>query len=504
MRREVPGVGGRLSGPLPANVSWPLPHLPIVKHREFSLSSGRKARIEAFARRLLRSDQRLRHPSVLHPGVGVGLGPWPTLHVHDRSLDPDLPQQRFPHQYRALLLGGDGDMVAVNQTVSPGFETYCRNVLGLGMVTVLRARDDARRSLFASLLRDPHCLDAVVRVAKEQGGLNVLPYIGGGGAWALASRVAERARVPLRVGAPHPWLTMAVNDKVWFSDVARELLGSAAIPTARSAQSWIGLIRLLSELSKVHDTLGLKLPSTSGSWGIVVINSAEVRGVPLRQLRARMKELLGELGWNRPFPMLVTVWEAPVLVTPSVQTWIPNQGDGAPVVEGVFDQKVAGAEARFFGCAPTRLPERWLNALSQEAGMMSTLFQSLGYFGRCSFDAILVGDDLSEASLHWVECNGRWGGTSIPMTLANRLVGDYGHRPFVTTGQIPVPDARTFAAVLRRLEGRLWGASEKGKIVLLGPGPDTGLAQANMMAFGQTVERAERELRLAAEALSEL
>jgi hypothetical protein len=31
-------------------------------------------------------------------------------------------------------------------------------------------------------------------------------------------------------------------------------------------------------------------------------------------------------------------------------------------------------------------------------------------------------------TLHWVECNGRWGGTSIPMTLANRLLGDWTRR----------------------------------------------------------------------------
>jgi hypothetical protein len=33
--------------------------------------------------------------------------------------------------------------------------------------------------------------------------------------------------------------------------------------------------------------------------------------------------------------------------------------------------------------------------------------------------------------VHWVDANGRWGGVSIALTAANRLVGDWQRRPFV-------------------------------------------------------------------------
>ena len=52
---------------------------------------------------------------------------------------------------------------------------------------------------------------------------------------------------------------------------------------------------------------------------------------------------------------------------------------------------------------------------------MAVVLQHLGYVGRCSLDAILVGNDETTARLYWVECNGRWGGASIPMTLNQRL-----------------------------------------------------------------------------------
>lgn len=53
--------------------------------------------------------------------------------------------------------------------------------------------------------------------------------------------------------------------------------------------------------------------------------------------------------------------------------------------------------------------------------MIASLVQRLGYVGRLSLDALIVGEDFSSADLHWIECNGRWGGVSIPMTLAARL-----------------------------------------------------------------------------------
>src|SRR5690606_17302709 len=118
---------------------------------------------------------------------------------------------------------------------------------------------------------------------------------------------------------------------------------------------------------------------------------------------------------------------------PSVQLWIPPRPaaeEGAPadpVVEGVFTQ-LLGSAGEFMGGAPSRLPAAVQARLAQEAVYLGGLLQALGYVGRCSLDAILVGDDPHGATPHWIECNGRWGGMSIPMTLANRLVGRPGGR----------------------------------------------------------------------------
>ena len=76
-----------------------------------------------------------------------------------------------------------------------------------------------------------------------------------------------------------------------------------------------------------------------------------------------------------------------------------------------------------------------LARLAHEAALLGYFFQCLGYFGRCSLDSILVGERKEKVKIHWVECNGRWGGASIPMTLANRLLGDLTSAAFLVMEQ---------------------------------------------------------------------
>ncbi|MGI9227281.1 MAG: hypothetical protein ACR2PU_00675, partial [Gammaproteobacteria bacterium] len=111
------------------------------------------------------------------------------------------------------------------------------------------------------------------------------------------------------------------------------------------------------------------------------------------------------------------------------------------------------------------------------------------YFGRCSFDAILIGRDLSQATLHWVECNGRWGGVSIPITLANRLVGNWQNHPFVIIeeGHLNLPDAN-LSWLLRIIKDKLYSPTKSAVgAVVLSPGKIESGTGYELMVFGNNV-----------------
>jgi hypothetical protein len=47
---------------------------------------------------------------------------------------------------------------------------------------------------------------------------------------------------------------------------------------------------------------------------------------------------------------------------------------------------------------------------------------------------ILLGEDPEHARIEFLECSGRWGGALLPITLMNRLFGDWQVQPYAATG----------------------------------------------------------------------
>jgi hypothetical protein len=350
-------------------------------------------------------------------------------------------------------------------------------------VVGIPAATDARASgLALRCTGDATAMAAITRAAYRQGRLNVIPYIGSGAAWVLAGKIAELSGADVFVAAPPPRLTRRVNDKLWFARCVTELLGGGALPPSYHAFGPAALAGRVRVLARRWERVVIKVPDSAGSAGNLVLDSADIRNLPLRSLRLRLLRMLRNLGWRSGFPLMVGVWDTAVLGSPSVQTWIPLPEHGLPIVEGVFDQHVEGSAGEFVGAVPCRAPEEWLKRLADEAMVIACLFQRLGYFGRCSFDSVISGKDYAGAELHWIECNGRWGGTSIPMTLANRLVGDWATRPLIIVQRTglsnPPRDIPTALARLGTLMFR--GKETDAGVVLLTPG---GLEEGSGLHF---------------------
>jgi hypothetical protein len=189
-------------------------------------------------------------------------------------------------------------------------------------------------------------------------------------------------------------------------------------------------------------------------------------------------------------------WEQKVLLSPSVQTWIPPLGSRDPVVEGIFEQTLARQVGRFKGAAPAALPQGLRDEIAERAWLVAVLFQRLGYVGRCSFDLILVGDRLSRCQVLFVECNGRWGGTSLPMTLMNRLFGRWNARPYAAR-EVQVPDLERlgFDDLLQGLEDVLFDArSGRGRVIPYNPRHLQAAGTLDAIVLGRSWAEARRWL----------
>lgn len=402
--------------------------VPIVGHFRPEVGAGQRTRIAALAARIASEERNLQAIPPSKGDAAAGMAPGRTLTLEDHSAI-QLAREHGSDQslgYRALLLAQDGDIVALPGARNLDFEAYCRDVLDLGSIeTILPVDSGPLTPLAVACAQDRRLVSRVAAAARENGGLTVLPYMATGGVWHLASAIAAESGVPVRVAGPPPNLGRAANDKVWFASLAAELLGRDAVPPSYAAYGMAALVGHLQQLARDYRSVAIKLTHSAASLGNLVFDAAEIAGMPARDLRNQLAGWMEAKGWTQPFPAQVCAWESPLIGSPSAQLWIPTPADGDPVVEGVFDQIVAGPEARFSGAEPSRLPQPWQARIAEEAMQLGLLLQALGWFGRCSFDAVLVEGQGEADAVHWVECNGRWGGVSIPMTLANRLVGDW-------------------------------------------------------------------------------
>jgi hypothetical protein len=482
--------------------------LPVIERATTTIPADESHRLKRLADNLVRNEPALRAIDIFGDGVAVGMaGDIPAvvladhseIALYDRKGDMSL-------EYRMLLVAQSGDIAIIGARRSPEFEAYCRDWLGLGAVQVLALPETGDPLPVGPAERcrnNPSLMTTLTDAARRKNGLVVLPYMGTGEVWMLASEIAKRAGVPVHVAAPPPRLVRRVNDKIWFGARVREVLGAAALPPSYSTFGPAALAARVAAIALRNEQVVVKLPDSASGSGNLVLPSRELRGMPLVELRRRLIDLLEGLGWHGTFPLLAGVWDAPVLANPSVQLWIPLAADGPPVVEGLFDQHIEGPQARFVGASLSRLPPPWQQRIADEAARLAFLFQQLGYFGRGRLDVVLVGDDLDAATLHWIECNGRWGGTSLPMTIANRLVPDW-HRRTTLIVQRPLQfdPARSFAEVTGRLERQLLrvGQGDLGIVFLSSGGIEDG-SGLNFLVFADSDAQADAFCQAAIDAV---
>lgn len=472
--------------------------LPILCQQRVAADAAEVRRADALAAALLREQPALAPEGWVRQLMARTLLDAPTVHLGDLAAIPLVA--RFQDvaylQDRAVIRAMPGDFVAALTPHDAAFAAYCALRLGLGPVTWLHPAAPPDPLRVATACWDDPGTRSTLVTALRAGRLAYLhPYLGSGDVWALARRLTDAAQQPLRVIAPPPALTDRVNDKIWFADVVTRLFGDRAAPPTHAAWNLASATTILRRLAAHTRTLVLKVPSASGATGTLLVPSAEVRGRPLSGIRERLRDILIPFGWTGATWLLVGGWEAEAWSSPSAQLWIPPEGSGPPVVEGIFEQTLTDEIGRFRGATAAPFATPLLREIAGRTWLVARVFQRLGYVGRCSFDLILVGD-RDDPLVQFVECNGRWGGTSIPMTLMNRLFGDWRRHPYATR-EVALPGiARLrFGDLVAGLDDLLYDArTGTGTVILYNPHHLRSAETIDVIAIGASPDTARSQL----------
>ncbi len=448
--------------------------IPIVPHLKPDPPAILVRRVETLAAQILSAHPEFELPEDLRRFSAAAEPQGPCLVFDDLSeiLLLDTDDDSSSYQDRARLRAGDGDIVVTCGEPEPGYEDYCRTMLGLGEPDWLHAKPLPNPLRIAeAIYEDRGVRRDVVHQIRDHGLRTIHPHMGTRAAWELAALLSDAAHVDLQVLAPPPAVTQWANNKVEFTSVVRELFGPALVPRSSSAWNYATAAAAVRRIADGREVIALKAPDAAAGGGNVVISTADLCGQDLAQIEQILRERMEPLAWGGRGPLLITAWETNVLCSPSAQMWIPPDREQMPVLEGLYIQSVEGETGAFVGSRPAELPHAIMAEMADRCWLVARLFQLLGYVGRCSFDLILLGASMSDGRIEFIECNGRWGGTSIPMTLMNRLFGDWKRQPYsAQVCTIEGLDSISFQELLAGLADEVYDTRRRtGRFVLYNP-----------------------------------
>ncbi len=423
-------------------------------------------------------------------------GTRPTLHLDDVSGIPflvDIPGVE-EYQHRARVRAGDQDLFAASTPATPGYERYCRDILGMGSPTMLLAEPAKNRLAVAEGCAQGPVFDTIVQTAKDGHGLVIHPYMGIEEVWTLARSVAEASSQPETVIAPPPAVTWIANDKHAFGQLVELVLGPGWLVETHTTHDPHAMASALRLLALRHDRVGLKRTRCASAMGNMVYERQAITAKSDDELFKEVQKFLVRTEWPQGEAVLAVAWESTDL-SPSTQMWIPALGMGSPRVEGIYEQILVGEHKVFVGSRPSQLPRPVNMALAESASLVAAGLQALGYVGRCSFDHLVVGDPNGDYRTVFVECNGRWGGTSSPMSLLDRLIPGarppYRAQDFEDERLVGVP----FDVILERVGPELYRPTEqRGRFIFYNVGPLAGSGKLDVIAFADNQADAERAL----------
>ncbi|MFC1849391.1 hypothetical protein ACFL27_04195 [candidate division CSSED10-310 bacterium] len=382
------------------------------------------------------------------------------------------------YQQRIRILASSGDLVVLTEPMDEDYETYNRHFLQLGSPTFIDVtpRPGTGMSVVENALSSPNFHKYLQILAQKNRELHIHPYMGSPAVWRIAEYSLNKYKLKTKIHAPLPGISSLVNNKNEFMELVRNLCGPAYVPEYLTARSISALSKNVRQLAHRFNKIVLKLPDCASSMGTKVFNRSEILSLTGSELQRRITHLLQSMEWDHQSAVVVSKWYDNVVQSPSVQLWLPPLSSGYPTVEGIYEQILEGEEKVFNGSMPAQLEPALEKELTEMSYLLAVYIQQLGYIGRCSFDTIITSGDRSAPAIKFVECNGRWGGTSLPMSLIFRLFSPtrypyYQARDYIS----PCLRGKNFAYLLEKMGDQCYSRNNSsGRYIFYNVG---GLAQ---------------------------
>ncbi|MBI2609435.1 MAG: hypothetical protein HYW47_07565 [Deltaproteobacteria bacterium] len=401
------------------------------------------------------------------------------------------------YQYRLRVLAGSSDIICGTFPLDPALEDYDEKYLGIGRPTYVPIEEKKYHNFLIAkkISSHQHSLDKLAKEVKKKKIEYLHPYMGVKDVWEVAIDLSKKVGRKIKVFAPPPYVCKWANDKAFFTYFVRKILGSNEVPQAKWANHLEAIVDCLKVLIPQFPKVALKIADYASAMGNIVYRSENLKALSDEELKEKIYLDLARHDWTDGDTVCAVQWRENVLTSPSAQVWIPHPREGYPIIEGIFEQFLQGETKIFQGSRPSTLPSRLNDLIAKKTFLMALFFQYLGYVGRCSFDLIVCGDSYDQCEIQLVECNGRWGGTSLPMSFMNRLFGNHHKLSYkaidVIHPKLKGLSFKKFLSIFRR-EELYQPHNQKGHFLFYNTACMKPVAKCDVIALGSSFKEAEK------------
>ncbi len=470
-----------------------------------SVTGEQLSQIDSIVSKYLRNKPTLDSTNVFGAGVTQGLSPGPCIFLGEiSSVDSQASDRIADMEYLMTLIAREGDVMLLSGARNHEFEKYRKEELQLGDIKIIETNGHALSQLNsktpASSLQQ--LIDYLQNTFTTES-INIVPFYGSPAVWGLASYIAEQTGLYISVAAPAPKLSSLVNDRLWFRDLARSVLGPDDIPVTRPVYGPESLVQLMRVFATRYSNVVVRIPNGIDIYCNVKMDSQKVTSSTDAELTSLVTSVLKDHDWDNKYPLLVEVWDTEIFSSPTVQVWVPLKGTGSPIVEGIYDRSLLSVTDRLVIAQPADIPPPVKQVVITESIQLAYALQQLGYYSKLELEGVFSGTDSVKSHLHWTGCNGRWSGLTLPVALSNRLFDT--EKNIVSIAQLTLKDTANscFSIVHAALHDLLFTTSNREARVLL-PIPGGSSQTTQFITVGHDSAQVETLAREVAVRLSRL
>lgn len=333
------------------------------------------------------------------------------------AIDNIKNNEKIYNEHNFLFVADKNDILITRKPVNIYFEKYISKKVGYSLPTIITLRHNYNsKSFYESIINDKKTILEIINLVKNNSDNQTIhPYLYNNSIKQIGDILISCSGKNINYESPPSLLKQKLKQKIYFKTLVKNILGDNKTPPFYIAENIEAFIKIIKQLESKKSMAMLKLPFKIGSqnnYKINIKNSKKIINVI-----KKINDLIDNGTNYFKEPLLIEKFIESAKCFPTVQLFI--KGEGRIKLIRICNQ-IIDFNWRCIGSNyPVNLKYELKEKIIEDSLKLARYISTTGYKGNCNFDLIVKNN-----SYYFLECNPRWGSTSYPSLLMQKLFPD--------------------------------------------------------------------------------